>query len=200
MRRCFLASRGLGALPAFLGGAGGRAVWVPTAANPLPDRDAVIAGARRDLRVAGLAPPVVDLDAAPPADVAGALGGADTIILTGGDPFYLLDRLRVTGAGDAVVAAVARGVPFVGVSAGAIVAGPSLEPHVLTSPLVPRPGLDLRGLGLVGVAVLPHHDREGRAARHEAAAATLGDRFALLPLRDDEAVVVEDAACVRMRS
>jgi hypothetical protein len=74
-----------------------------------------------------------------------------------------------------------------------MVAGPTLEPLLWTSPFSPSARLDLTGLRLAEVLVLPHHDRPGRAERHAAAQAAFAGRVRLEPLRDGELVVQEGA-------
>jgi peptidase E len=81
---------------------------------------------------------------------------------------------------------------YVGYSAGAIVAGPRLEPLRLTSPFSPPADLDLAGMGLTKPLVLPHHDRAGRAERHAAAQAAFAGRVRPRAPRDGELVIDDD--------
>jgi dipeptidase E len=118
------------------------------------------------------------------------LADVDLVVMGPGDPFHLLDLLRATGWDRAVAAAVAGGLPYVGISAGTLVAGPSLAPCTLSSPFAPRPGLDLTALGLVDRVVLPHHDLPGRAARHGEAVARFGDEVDIVTLDDERALLV----------
>ncbi len=167
-----------------------RALLVPTAAVPLRE-PAIAAPVRRELERAGLEVRELDVDGVAPERVRGAVAACDLVAVSGGDPFHLLRAARAAGLAEAVRAA---GVPYVGVSAGAMVAGPTLEPARLTSPLpAPPPGTDLRGLGLTDVLVLPHHGRPGRAERHDAALEAHAAAVRLVPLRDGEAVHVDPA-------
>jgi dipeptidase E len=126
------------------------------------------------------------------------VASADVIAVSGGDPFHLLAAARRTGFGAAARAALDGGAVYVGLSAGAMVAGPTLEPVRLTSPFAPPPGLDLAGLRLSAVLVLPHHDRPGRAERNAAAVAAYADAFRLEPLGDGD-VLVDDGGRVELR-
>jgi dipeptidase E len=195
----FLTSLSIAALPDFLGGRGRLAAWVPTAADALSDGAEVRALFAAMLEATGvkLAPCELDQDDDPRVPL--RLGACDLVVVTGGDPFHLLARARASGFDRAVRDAVAGGLPYVGVSAGAIVAGPSLEPHVLASPFVPPRGLALEGLALTDRVVLPHHGRADLDPLHDAARHRYGQRFALEPLRDDEALVVEGGAVRRLR-
>ncbi|AKF10246.1 Type 1 glutamine amidotransferase-like domain-containing protein [Sandaracinus amylolyticus] len=190
MRRLFLASLSLDGLPEFLGGARGRrAAWVPTAADPLEDRERVRALFAGMLESIGLSLLPVELDRDADPTIAVRLAASDLVIVTGGDPFHLLARARASGFDRALQ--TRADLPYVGVSAGAILVGPSLEPHVLTSPFAPAKGQPLEGLGLTEHVVLPHHDREERALLHDVAKQKHGARWTLTPLRDDEALIVD---------
>jgi dipeptidase E len=179
-----LASHHLGALPDFLdraGVEGRRARLDVRAAEPLADAAAIVADLRRQLERLGLRV-VADGDE------------ADLLVVGGGDPFHLLARMRAappTGLGT---------LPYVGVSAGAMVAAPTLEPVTLTTPFTPPRGLDLRGLGLCDVLCLCHRHRAGRAARHRDAIARFGRALRIVELADSEAVEIHDGAPALVRS
>jgi dipeptidase E len=158
-------------------------VLVPTAAREL-DEPGIADEVQTELAAAGLEVErreVEDLTALEPFDV---------IAVSGGDPFALLAAARAAGFAATVRAALDGGALYIGYSAGAIVAGPTLEPLALTSPFPPSAGLDLTGLGLTDVLVLPHHNRPGRAERNAAAQAAFADRVRLKPLRDGEFVIL----------
>ncbi len=196
MSRLLLASRGIPGLARLIAAPGRRAVLVPTASNPLAE-PGIPDEVERELVAAGLDVERLDLDGASPRQVRASVAEADVVAVSGGDPFHLLAAARRAGFEAAVRGALARGVPFVGYSAGAVIAGPTLEPLRLTSPFTPRACLDLTGLGLTDVLVLPHHDRPGRAERHAAARAAYGARVRLEPLRDGE-FVIQDGAEIRV--
>jgi len=181
--RLVLASRGIPGLAGLLEGRGRRAVLIPTAARELAE-PGIADEVETELAVAGLQ--VQRRDVEDPL----ALDRVDVIAVSGGDPFTLLAAARAAGFATRVRAALADGAVYIGYSAGAMVAGPTLEPLVLTSPFSPPPGLDLAGLNLTDVLVLPHHDQPGRAERNAAAQAAFGDRVHLKPLRDGEFVIL----------
>jgi len=86
-----------------------------------------------------------------------AIGEADLVYLSGGNPRHLLDALDGTPAGEAVRHAHARGAVVAGCSAGAMVlAGRQAD---VWKRMLPFPIRWRQALGLVdGVAVLPHYD------------------------------------------
>jgi dipeptidase E len=176
--RLFLASRRLPGLADWLGAGVRRVAFVPIAADPLPDRAAIVGEVEAALAALGL-------------EVATDLAAADAIVVGGGDPYHLLARLRATGLDARLVAAVRAGLPYVGISAGAMVAGPSLAPQASVSPFAPPPDLDLAGLALTDAVVFPHRTKPGRAERIARARDAFGDRFRIVPLADDEVAIEE---------
>jgi dipeptidase E len=191
MARLLLASRGIPDLAAVAGARGRRAVLVPDAADPLDD-PAIPAEVERELRRADFDVAHVTLAASTAQQVRSALNAADVIAVSGGDPFHLLVVARRVGFGDVVRSALQAGAVYIGYSAGAMLAGPTLHPLSLTSPFTPPPGLELAGLGLVDVLVLPHDDHGGRHDRHLAAQAAFGQRVRLITLRDGDVFLHDD--------
>jgi dipeptidase E len=188
--RVYLASRQLPGLGEFLAGCR-RAAFVPTAANPLADRRLVVDELIEALQQAGVPFVDADVDLHAPAEIAARLRSVDAIVVGGGDPYHLLARLRASGAAEVVRAQVAAGTRYVGVSAGAMVAGPSLEPQAQVSPFPPPPGLDLSGLALTDLVIFPHRNLAGRAARIAAAEQRFSAHFRLRALADDEVCVAD---------
>ncbi|EGD53948.1 Type 1 glutamine amidotransferase-like domain-containing protein [Gordonia neofelifaecis] len=125
------------------------------------------------------------------------IDSVDALYVSGGDTFALMSGLRRSGADTLIADRVRGGLPYVGLSAGAVAAGPDVEPAALMDD--PGLGLDLedfRGLGLTETVVIPHADGQLPPYPTELIDRTLneyGDRFTLLPLYDDQALIVDDA-------
>jgi dipeptidase E len=87
-------------------------------------------------------------------DPAAAVGEAEALFVGGGNTFRLLDELYRLGLIDALRDRVREGVPYLGISAGANVACPTVrttnDMPVLTPP-------SLNALGLVPFQVNPHY-------------------------------------------
>ncbi|WP_238421487.1 Type 1 glutamine amidotransferase-like domain-containing protein [Gordonia sp. 'Campus'] len=189
-----LLSRWLTPVPQFLTplvGRGGRVGYVPTASSIYPEQDWLDLE-RGTLRDQGY--DVIDLDPESEGRVAFArrLGTLDALFVAGGNVFHLLGALRLSGADRPIVDAVRAGLPYIGVSAGAAVTGPDIEPlGLLDDPGEAAPLDSTRGLDLVDVTVIPH--AEGTVGGTGPVDATR-ERFAgshrLHFLRDDEALVV----------
>ncbi|HSL59577.1 MAG TPA: GNAT family N-acetyltransferase [Acidimicrobiales bacterium] len=178
----------------------GRAVVVPTAADGLADRDDIVGPVIAAAGGLAAEVDVLDLATASADDVDERVGAAEVIVVGGGDPFALLTAIQRTGFDRAVREAVARGTTYVGISAGATTAGPTLAPLVDVSPFDPPTGLGMGAMAVVPVLVLPHDDRPGRRALHARALRRWGRDTSMLALADDEHLIVGDDGWRLVRS
>lgn len=118
------------------------------------------------------------------ADAARWLASRDVLYVGGGDTARLLEALRHTPAGQAVVAAARTGLPLVGVSAGA-----SVWFDCALSDAGGRGLRRLDGLGLLAGSFCPHFDSEPERRPAFVAAIARGDMPAGLAVDDGAAVL-----------
>ncbi|HKD20048.1 MAG TPA: dipeptidase PepE [Thermoanaerobaculia bacterium] len=124
-----------------------RVFFVPHA---LFDQRAYVAKARSRFERMGFA-----LDAADEAsDMRAAVRNAEAVFIGGGNTFRLLSALYELDLLEPIRHRVAEGMPYVGSSAGAIVAGPSLG-TTKDMPIVEPPSFD--ALALVPFQLSPHY-------------------------------------------
>ncbi|MEU9870065.1 Type 1 glutamine amidotransferase-like domain-containing protein [Actinomadura sp. NPDC048021] len=110
------------------------------------------------------------------------------MFVAGGYPIFLLEHVRRSGFDRLAAPAVADGaLAYVGISAGAALAGPDLRP--LQSSDDPGAVVSTAGLGLVPFVVLPHRNR-GRAARHDRLTGDPARTWPVISINDDQAVSV----------
>lgn len=150
---------------------------------------------REELRRRGLELLELPLAQTPPEEVDRILADVDGVYVAGGETFDLLHVLRSTGIDEILVRHVRAGLPYIGCSAGSVVAGPSIEPvSVLDSPDVAPELSDYTGLGLTNLVVIPH--AQGLPPFPiEMFAETVrryGERWPLVLLRDGQALLIED--------
>jgi dipeptidase E len=136
-------------LRAFLGGAR-RIAFLPFA---LYDRDGYTARARARFQAMGF-----DLRA-----IGDRLDGADAIFAGGGNTFRLLKALQDLDLVEPIRRRVAEGMPYVGSSAGSIVAGPSLKTTKDMPIVQPR---TFEALGLVDFQISPHFLDPDPSSKH----------------------------------
>lgn len=132
-----------GEIRAFLG-ASARVFFVPFA---MYDRDAYTQRTRRRLDVMGYS-------LASAHEAGTSVEEADAIFVGGGNTFRLLDALHRTHLLGAIRRRVRAGAPYIGSSAGSIVAGPSLK-TTKDMPVVEPPSFE--ALGLVPFQISPHY-------------------------------------------
>ena len=129
-----------------------------------------------------------------PAAFRNELDAADCIYVAGGESFRLLYGLKFTGADQLLVEAVQSGKPYAGSSAGAIIAGPSVEPaSVMDDPSVAPQLTDYSGLNLTEFVVVPHAQGTTGPYPIEVISQTVekyGKHWNLVLLRDGQALHV----------
>lgn len=146
---------------------------------------------------AGLNVKFVELEAAKSEDLEDTFKDIDAIYVKGGNSFYLLNAMRVSGFDKLVHELLDRGIIYVGESAGAYVACPTIEMAHWKHQDRDIVGMeDLTGLNLVPFLVSAHYTDE------------LSDTLApyidecehdVKLLRDGEAIVSEDGKIESVR-
>lgn len=153
--------RKLGKVPAEI-----KVLYITTAGNlhPVDDRRWIDEG-REILQKRGWE--VVDYDIAEKSEteVEVAIRQVDVVFVQGGNNFYLLKWMHECQFGKVIRKALARGVPYMGESAGSIVCSEDITAQKIMSAdaLEQVPELtDFRGLGLVNFLIRPHWNRIDR--------------------------------------
>ncbi len=85
----------------------------------------------------------------------------EIIYFSGGNTFYLLEKIQQSDCRDVIIDYVKNGKIYIGSSAGSVIAGPNIEPvrdldNISKAPNV----IDYAGLGLVDFVVFPHWGHE----------------------------------------
>ena len=170
---------------------GGTAALVVTADGVYKEKNYHVPQLRRELEALGFSVDLFDIDT----EDASALLCYDLVEFMGGDPFYLLSSIRRKGA-ESVLETLAREKLLIGISAAAVVFGPTLAlmeeytPELNTAALT-----DLRGLSLTHAAVLPHYSRYlPRFDRFEERCALFEKQSGLSVLRISDGDAVLDRA------
>ena len=191
MNKILLISSGLEAIKDFVGRPPEtlRMVFIPTAGNP--DKDVWWIDKDRDvLTHMGFRYTELDLASTPTERLTESLNDVDLIYVAGGYTYYLLEQMRNAGF-DAVLAKfMERGGLYVGASAGALIAGPDIEPcSSLDDPKYGPSLTSTKGLGLIDIVPMPHYDMSERSSAIEAIIAKYKDAYKVVPITDDEAIV-----------
>ncbi len=162
--KMLLLSRFIGAVPKFLGGmdaatrAATRIAYVEDAAQPLGNAP-FVERERAQLRDLGYALVPVTIGEGSGDDFSSVLDGVDAIYVAGGMADHLMAVLGRTATDTILAERVRAGLPYIGVSAGAIIMGTSIDSAIALDGRTEGVSLhDYSGLGLVDAVILPHAD------------------------------------------
>jgi dipeptidase E len=164
---------------------------IPTAGYPEPKPERV-ATRLAELRSVGIRHiRVLDIKTEDEASLRAKLQDCDALCVNGGNTFWLLDWVRRSAFDRVAAELLARGVLYVGVSAGAYIACPTIEAAGWERQDDNVAGInDLTALNLVPFLISAHYDDSLKAAIREGAART---SLPVVALRDGGAIMVNDA-------
>lgn len=136
----------------------------------------------------------LDINGKTPEKLLSALRPAHAVFVAGGNTFYLLEKAKESGFDKVIRKVVDDGVIYIGGSAGAVIAGPTIEPVSRLDDPSAAPNLkSFTGFNLVDFVTLPHYGKEKDKATYREIMEEFGKKnLKLLPLRDDQAVIVDD--------
>ena len=117
----------------------------------------------------------------------------DALYITGGNSFYLLNKAQQSGFAEVVKILVEKGIVYIGGSAGAAVAGKSIEPVALLDDPSKAPELhSTDGFGFVDFVILPHYGKEKYADLYKKIIAQYKDQYKLVTITDKQAILVDE--------
>ena len=106
--------------------AGKKAVFIPIAGDPYDNKDFVEAD-RIALEKYGLDIVEMDIKNKNVEEIRKAIVGADIVLVAGGDTFYLMAKLKESGADKVIKDFIKKNGIYIGSSAGSIVCCPTIE-------------------------------------------------------------------------
>ncbi len=164
--------------------------FIPTASN-VEDIVFYVAEARQEFKKLGLVVDELDLSTATTAEISAKLRHNDFIYVSGGNTFYLLQELKRTGADQLIVDQVNSGKLYIGESAGAIVASPSVAYAQEMDNREKSPYLnDFTGLGLVNFYTVPHHTNPPFTEAAQKIIDAFSSTLPLIPLSNSDAILI----------
>ena len=139
---------------------GKRAVFIPTAGDPYENKDFVVAD-KIALQKYGIEVTDLDLKNKTEKDINESLAMADILLVAGGDTFYLMEKLKESGADRAIKNFISRGGIYIGSSAGSIVCCPTIEgAEKFDNPNLAPNLKNFNGMGIFNEVVIPHTQKE----------------------------------------
>lgn len=164
-----------------------RAVFIPTAGDPYKNKDFVEAD-KNTLQNYGIEVTDLDLKNKTEEEVDESLAMADILLVAGGDTFYLMEKLKESGADKAIKNFISRGGIYIGSSAGSIICCPTIEgAEKFDNPNL-APNLEnFNGMGVFDEVVIPHTQKEKYFERIKETTEKLTSRgFKVHHLTDDD--------------
>ncbi|MEK6964196.1 MAG: Type 1 glutamine amidotransferase-like domain-containing protein [Nanoarchaeota archaeon] len=166
-----------------------KVAFIPTAADPEEDKTYVHLMIDQ-LKEIGFQVEEVDLKTCQLEELFGRLSFCDVIYTNGGNTFYLLDWIRKSGFDRFIEPLLGMGKIYLGVSAGSIIAGPSIEVAGWKNIDTDVVGLkDLSAMNLVPFMIFPHYGERHCALIEKESKKT---KYPIVALTDQQAIVVKD--------
>lgn len=117
----------------------------------------------------------------------------DALWCGGGNSFYLRWILNEVGLDDIITRRVDEGMVYGGASAGAIIAGPTLQRIEVADDPAEAPRVIYNGLGLTRTVIVPHYEHPDYGDLIQTIKSALDDDgYDTLAIRDDQVAVLSD--------
>ena len=161
-----------------------------TTASILVEDPHYVKKVEREIREIGVQYTSLDLRGVNQSALEGIVTGVDVIYVGSGNTFCLLKAIRESGFDDVMPKLLDKDIVYIGSSAGAMVACPSIETGLWTERNRDRCGVtDYTGMNLVPFMFRPHFSEEKRGFYKEKSKDTQGEiKF----LTDRQGLLVED--------
>jgi dipeptidase E len=120
------------------------------------------------------------------------INATDIVYITGGNTFHLMQQILETGFDGLLKKFVNDGGYYAGASAGAIIAGPNIEPaREFDDPdhLIELESSD--GLGFVNFIPFPHYEISESSSLINKVVTEFSIDYEVVPITDDQAIIVE---------
>ena len=166
---------------------GKKAIFIPTAGDPYDNRNFVEAD-KIALEKHGFNIVEMDVKNKDEEEIRKVIDGADVILIAGGDTFYLMEKLKESGADKVIKEFIEKGGIYIGSSAGSIICCPTIEgAEEFDDPRL-APELDnFDGMGVFKDVIIPHTHKEKYFERIKRATKKLESKgYKVHPLTDDD--------------
>ena len=137
-----------------------KAIFIPTAGDPYNNRDFVEAD-RIALEKYGLDIVEMDVKNRSEEEIREAIDGADIVLVAGGNTFYLMEKLKKSGADKVIKEFIEKGGMYIGSSAGSIICCPTIDGAEEFDDPSLAPKLDnFDGMGIFKDVIIPHTQKK----------------------------------------
>ena len=174
-----------------------KAIFIPTAGDPYDIKDFVEAD-RIALEKYGLDIVEMDIKNKNVEEIRKAIVGADIVLVAGGDTFYLMEKLKESGADKVIKDFIEKNGIYIGSSAGSIICCPTIEgAEEFDNPNLAKGLNDFDGMGVFKDVIIPHVQKEKYFERIKRTAERLESKgYKVYPLTDDDVLFFDGHSCV----
>lgn len=166
---------------------GEKVIFVPTAGDPYENKDFVYAD-RNALKEYGLK--IVDLDIknSTLSKIKEEIFSAKIVLVAGGDTFYLMEKLKESGADKVIKKYIEKDGIYIGSSAGSIVCCPTIQgAEEFDNPRLAPNLKNFDGMDIFSGVIIPHAHKEKYFERIKAATSKLELRgYKVFSLTDND--------------
>lgn len=176
---------------------GKKAIFIPTAGDPYDNKDFVEAD-RIALEKYGLDIVEMDIKNKNEEEIRKAIVGADIVLVAGGDTFYLMEKLKESGADKVIKDFIEKNGIYIGSSAGSIICCPTIEgAEEFDNPNLAKGLNDFDGVGVFKDVIIPHVQKEKYFERIKRATERLESKgYKVYPLTDDDVLFFDGDSCI----
>lgn len=173
-----------------------KAIFIPTAGDPYDIKDFVEAD-RIALEKYGLDIVEMDIKNKNVEEIRKAIVGADIVLVAGGDTFYLMEKLKESGADKVIKDFIEKNGIYIGSSAGSIICCPTIEgAEEFDNPNLAKGLNDFDGMGVFKDVIIPHAQKEKYFERIRRATERLEAKgYKIYPLTDDDVLFFDGDSC-----
>lgn len=164
---------------------------IPTAAYAEEDYDEWLWNEITPIRDRAKSFKIFDIDCKDRASIEQAVSLTDIVYVTGGNTYVLLDAMQKGEFGIILEEHLRKGKAYIGCSAGAVVAGPTIEHMAEMDDLSKAHLTNFKGLNLVDFLIVPHIDSDMFCVAAQNIINSL-EKEKVLGLKDDQALFVRD--------
>lgn len=173
-----------------------KAIFIPTAGDPYDIKDFVEAD-RIALEKYGLDIVEMDIKNKNVEEIRKAIVGADIVLVAGGDTFYLMEKLKESGADKVIKDFIEKNGIYIGSSAGSIICCPTIEgAEEFDNPNLAKGLNNFDGMGVFKDVIIPHAQKEKYFDRIRKATERLESKgYKVHHLTDDDVLFFDGDSC-----
>lgn len=166
--------------------------FIPTAADPYKIK-LWYYGDKLKLKLMGFRMIDIDIKNQTKEQLTEKMKNVDAIFVCGGNTYYLLKYAQKSGFDEVVRELVAKGVIYIGSSAGSVLACPTIE-YIEDLDDKEKVNVDsYKGIGLVDFLILPHYEDPKYAGFHQTILKKWGNnKYRIQTLSNDQVIIVDN--------